>query len=268
MTAFVAVVCLLSYGFGHYYIPPSSEYRMFPELSLTTATVGAMLVTNFVICGMWRITPFWPLMTKYFMHVPAYPRAAQSILNVFSHMHYEHLFSNMMFFVLAGTACHNLVDRGIFVGTYVSAGAVGTLASLYWANLGRGSITAHSVGASAAIWGISTLYLLLTDQENIKIPFVKDAEVSFWPKTLLGAFVLMEIHNARKRKVSSMDHASHFGGMFVGASVAGYLHTTGFHQRRLAPVSKAVEDKTLDVGAMVQGEAREITEGVKKVIGK
>ncbi|KAH7130709.1 hypothetical protein B0J11DRAFT_483531 [Dendryphion nanum] len=270
MSAFVIGVCILSYGFAHYYMPPAREYRIWPDLSLTTATMLAIIGTNVVICGLWRWTPLWPFMTKYFMHVPGYPRAVQAITNVFSHIQYEHLLGNMMFLGLIGSACHELVDRGVFVGTYMSAGAIGTLVSLYWANIGRGSITSHSVGASAALWGVSTLYALLTEQETIKIPFVKDTEVGFYPKMLLAAFVVSEIMAARK-KTTTMDHASHFGGMLVGAIVAGYLRATGFHEQRNRALAESVEageepKSTLDVGALVSEEVAEVKESVKKIV--
>jgi rhomboid-like protein len=207
-------------------------------------------------------------MTRYFMHVPGYPRAVQSVLNVFSHIQYEHLLANMMMLCLVGPVCHDLVGRGTFIGTYISAGAVGTLVSLYWANLGRGNITAHSVGASAAIWGISALYCLLTDQEKVKIPFLKDREVAFWPKMLFAAFVLLEIRTAFKKK-STMDHASHFGGMAVGMGVAGYLRATGIHEKRVGldagvQESAEVDGKTVDVGAIAKEGMKEVRDSLTK----
>lgn len=270
MTAFVLLVSLLCWGVGHWYEPPSPEYRLWPSISPAAATTLALVASNTLICMLWRVAPLWPLFTKFLMHTPGSPRAFQAIGNVFSHVQYEHLFSNMMMFALLGPVCHDLVDRGVFMGTYISAGAVGTLASLYWCNLGKGNITAHSVGASAAIWALAVLYCLLTDQESVKIPFVKDMEVGFYPKALIAAFIVAEVYVARKKGVSTMDHASHFGGMFVGASVVGYLHMTGFQQRRAA--SKAVEGtagtdaKTVDLGAMVKGEMDEVKKATEKVV--
>jgi rhomboid-like protein len=265
MTAFVLVTLLISWGFAHYYIAPSSAYRLWPSLSPTTATITALIATNVLVAIAWRITPLWPLMTRYFMHVPGYPRAVQSVLNVFSHIQYEHLMGNMLFLVLVGSACHDLVDRGVFLGTYISAGAVGSLFTLYWANLGRGSITAHSVGASAAIWGIAVLYCLLTDRDSVKIPFVKDQQIPFWPKALIAAFVVIEIYSAM-RKRTTMDHASHFGGMLVGGSVAGYMMATGWRERLAREKMGVGESKTVDVGVMVKEEVKEIKEGVSRVV--
>jgi rhomboid-like protein len=270
MSAFVLVTVLLSYGFAHYYLPPSPSYRLFPDVSPTIATIGALFVANGVVAIAWRYMPLWPFLTRYFMHVPGYPRAIQSILNIFSHIQYEHFLSNMMLLCLIGPICCDLVDRGTFIGTYMSAGAVGTLASLYWANLGRGNISAHSVGASAAIWGISALYCLLTEQDKIKIPFVKDQEVPFFPKILILVFMLLEIRMAYRAR-GKTDHASHLGGMFVGVSTAGYLRATGFHEKKAGlglPVgvqAKAdVDSKTVDVGAVVKEGVKEVKETLIK----
>lgn len=264
MTAFVFFTVLLSYGFAHYYLAPSAEYRLFPDLSLTTATIATLIAVNAMFAIGWRIMPLWPIMTRYFMHVPGYPRAFQAIGNIFSHIQYEHLLSNMMMLSLVGFVCHDLVGRGVFMGTYMSAGAVGTLASLYWANIGRGSITSHSVGASAAIWGISALYCLLTDAESIKIPFVKDLEVTFWPKMLFAAFVVFEIMTAMKKN-RSMDHASHFGGMFVGITTAGYMRATGFHEKRLESMkAEGAQSKTVEPAAIAKETVNEVKDALSK----
>ncbi|KAF1833574.1 hypothetical protein BDW02DRAFT_569889 [Decorospora gaudefroyi] len=270
MTAFVLVTVLLCYGFGHYYLPPSPSYRLFPDLSPTTATILGLVAANTVIALAWRIMPLWPFLSAWFTHVPAYPRAVQSILNVFSHQQFEHFLANMWMLGIVGPAACDLVGRGVFMGTYLSAGAVGTLVSLYWANLGRGSITSHSLGASAAIWGIAALYCLLTDQERLYLPFPKDAEVSYWPKTLFAVFVLIEVWSAIKKKQTNMDHASHFGGIFVGVCTAGYLRAQGWHEKKWGTMETGVQARAgtdankMDVGAMVKEEIKEVKDALTK----
>jgi len=269
MSIFVLVTVVLCWAAAHYYQPPAPEYRIFPDLSITTATIGGLIAANVVVAIAWRIMPLWPLMTRYFTHVPAHPYAVQSVLNVFSHIQYEHLLGNMMFLALVGPVCCDLVGRGTFLSTYLSAGAVGTLVSLYWANLGKGNILAHSVGASAAIWGIGALYCLLTDQEKIKIPYLKDVEFAFWPRMLFAAFVLLEIRSARLKRITTHDHASHFGGMFVGMAAAGYLRATGFHEKKLGvdgvQASAGVDSETVDVGAIASQQVREVKESFSRV---
>lgn len=260
MTAFVLVVLVTAYALASTYTPPAESYRLWPDLSPSTATILALVGVNTLVCAAWRFYPLWPLLTRFFMHVPGYPRAVQSVLNLFSHVQYEHLFGNMFMLALVGPACHELVGRGIFLGTYIAGGAVGTLASLYWANLGRGSLVAHSVGASAAIWAVAVLYCLLTDRETISLPFVKDKEVGFWPRGLIAAFIVWEVLMARKKGAASpMDHASHFGGMVVGGGVAGWLYVRGFHQRRRA------QETGDPVGAVVE-EVKEVKGAVEKAV--
>ncbi|KAF2706526.1 hypothetical protein K504DRAFT_385383 [Pleomassaria siparia CBS 279.74] len=278
MSAFVLVVCLLSWGFAHYYVPPSPAYRLLPDIPLTAATILGLVAVNFSLWFAWRWTPLWPVLTQYFMHTPAYPRVIQSVTNVFAHLSWEHLVGNMVFLTLAGSVCHEMVGRGVFLGTYVSAGAVGTLATLYWANLGRGAILAHSMGASAAVYGIVALYLLLTDRERIQIPFVKDGSVSFWPKTMFAAMFILEISSALRGSSKIADHASHFGGLLTGASVAGFMHYRGFHQQRrmelvglgLGDVERKAgpDDKTIDFGAIIKEEAKAIKDQVKRFVNK
>ncbi|CAI6250531.1 unnamed protein product [Periconia digitata] len=241
MTTLVLFVCVLAYGFAHYYVEPSPSYRMWPGISLSHATCLGIFASNLFMVVAWRQYSFWPILTRYFMHVPGYPRAAQAVLNVFSHVQWEHFVANMMIFAVIGPWCHDLVGRGIFLGTYITAGTVGSLATLYWANLGRGNISSHSVGASAAIWGIAAVLCLLTDAEKIEIPFIKDLEVSIWPKTLFAAFLATEIYTARRGTRQTVDHASHFGGIMVGTSVAGYLYATGFKEWKKAQELKEAE---------------------------
>ncbi|KAF2002794.1 hypothetical protein P154DRAFT_520562 [Amniculicola lignicola CBS 123094] len=277
MTAFVAAVAFLCYGAAHYYEPPDMDHRLWPGLSPTTATIAAIVLTNVVICMLWRWTPFWPFMTRYLMHTPGYPRAFQAVGNIFSHVQYEHLLANMMSLAVFGALCHELVGRGTFMGTYISAGAVGTLFTLYSANFRGGHyITSHSLGASACLAGIMALYLLLTDQDSIKIPFLKDAYIPFFPKILAAFFISIDVYRAFKGKHLTVDHASHLGGWFVGASVAGYSRATGFHEKRLGVPSRRDEEKgvqeraqegesgIVDLGAMFKEEAKEIKDAVTK----
>lgn len=273
MTTLVLFVCVLLYGFAYYYVEPSPSYRLWPFLSSSTATVLGIGLTNLFVFIAWRVIPLWPIMTRYFTHVPGYPRAVQAVLNIFSHIQWEHFLGNMMMLTVIGPLCHDIVGRGIFLSTYICAGAVGSLCTLYWANLGRGIISAHSVGASAAIWGITVLLCLTTDQDTIKVPFIKDLEVTFFPKSLLALVVGIEIATALKRNTkSTVDHASHLGGMLVGAGVAGYLHVAGFKEWKKAQdaKNKKQEDaspKTLDVGAVMSKDMEQVEGQIMNFVG-
>ncbi|ORY09087.1 hypothetical protein BCR34DRAFT_603108 [Clohesyomyces aquaticus] len=265
MTCLVAATILGCYAFAHFYSPPDPAYRLFPDLSLTTATLVTIIGLNVSIALLWRLPFFWPFLTRNFMHIPAYPRAIQALTNVWSHVQPEHLLGNMFWLAIAGTVCHDIVGRGVFLGTYISAGAVGTLASLYWANIGRGLITAHSVGASAAVWGIATLYCLITDQERIKIPFLQGEGVTFWPKMLWLSFAVMEVYIFVRRPRGTADHMSHIGGMLTGVSVAGWLRWGQWKgQGEGVGMGMGKTGEMVDVGALIGGEVKEVKDAVTK----
>jgi rhomboid-like protein len=57
MTAFVLFVAILSWGFAHYYTPPSPSYRLFPDLSPTTATIAALAGINLLVFCSTRVMP-------------------------------------------------------------------------------------------------------------------------------------------------------------------------------------------------------------------
>ncbi|KAF2471921.1 uncharacterized protein BDR25DRAFT_284229 [Lindgomyces ingoldianus] len=267
MTALVLFTVAACYVFATTYIPPNSSHRLWPDLSPTTATLAGIVAINSLLVIAWRLPFLWPLLTKHFMHVPGTPRAHQAVTNVFTHVQIDHFLMNMLWMVIVGSACHDLVGRGIFLGTYISAGAVGSLLSLYWANLGRGSLSAHSVGASAAVWGIASLLALLTEKNTIKVPIVKDMETPFYPKLLWAAFVLSEIAGFVRGRNVKVDYMSHFGGILTGAAVAGWMRYRGWDGNdALDGVQERAGsgDKVVDIGAMVKEEVKEIKQAVTK----
>ena len=92
---------------------------------------------------------------------------------------------------------------------------------------------------------------------------------------LFAAFVLFEIQTALRKRTTTMDHASHFGGMFVGISTAGYMRATGFHEKKLALQSQDsvqarahVDSKTVDIGAIAVQELKEVKESVTNAANK
>ncbi|KAF2200047.1 hypothetical protein GQ43DRAFT_441937 [Delitschia confertaspora ATCC 74209] len=222
MTVFGIIVFGLSYAFATTYTPPLESYRLLRDISPALATTGTILFLNALVLLAWRRKPWWPTMTKYFMNVPGYPRPAQAVLNTFSHIKFDHFFANMLWLMTVGVLCHDLVGRGTFVGAYVASGIMGSLATLYSANLGLIPISIHTLGASAAMYGITTLFLLVTQQQSIKIPFLKDAEVGFWPKALWVVILGMEVRGAMRGK-GKLDHASHLGGILAGGIIAGWM---------------------------------------------
>ena len=157
---FVALVCLASYLFAQYWVPPKRSDRLFPDVALSFATVGVLIAMNVTVFGMWGLPPFWRMLNKYFVSTPAYPRAISMLLNTFSHSDLKHLFTNMFGIMLFGLSLHEDVGRGVFLGIYVASGAVGSLASLVFFALRR-QLVSSSLGASGSLWGVMSAFCWL-----------------------------------------------------------------------------------------------------------
>ena len=156
----VALFCLGCYFCAQYWVPPKRSERWFPDASLSFATVTTIFAVNVFVFTAWRLPPMWPMLNKYFITTPAYPRALSMIGNVFSHQTPLHLLANMAALFVFGLSLHEDVGRGVFVGMYLASGAMGSLASLSMFALRRNLVTS-SLGASGSVWGITAAYFWL-----------------------------------------------------------------------------------------------------------
>lgn len=92
-----ALVFLVSGSFiAETYKPVSQEDRLFPNVPVAWATVGAIAGANFLVFCMWRVPPLWRLLNTYAVLVPANPFAASIFCNTFSHQTLKHLAANML----------------------------------------------------------------------------------------------------------------------------------------------------------------------------
>lgn len=159
-TVFVALVCVGCYLFAQYWSPPRRSNRMFPDVSLSVATIGTIMALNAAVLVAWRLPMFWRVLNKYFYSTPGYPKAVSMVLNTFSHDKKKHLLSNMLGIVLFGLSLHEEVGRGWFVAIYVASGAFGSLASLTSFSIKR-LYSTYSNGASGCLWGVMSAYCWL-----------------------------------------------------------------------------------------------------------
>jgi len=87
------------------YVPPPKPARLWPDLPPAAATVIAIISLNFLGLVLWRAPPMWRFMNTFFMIIPARPRIASMLGNVFSHQSPTHLFGNMLVLWFVGTRC-------------------------------------------------------------------------------------------------------------------------------------------------------------------
>ena len=154
---FVALFCTGCFLCAQYWVAPKRSERMFPDVSLSVATIGTIFGLNLLGLACWGIPGMWPIMTRYFVATPAYPRALSMIGNTFSHQTFKHFFVNMLGLLVFGLGLHEDIGRGNFLAIYLASGAVGSLASLTVFALRRNFITS-SLGASGSLWGTMAAY--------------------------------------------------------------------------------------------------------------
>lgn len=207
------------------YTPPRKEWRMWPDMPPSAATIISIIILNSVILGAWRVPAAFRLLNKYFITVPGYPRAASVIGNVFSHQTVSHFALNMVVLWFVGTRLHEEVGRANFLAIYMCCGAFGSFASLASWVL-RNNFVSSSLGASGALSGIIATYLLLNSNE--KVTFFGVFPPENWPSISAISFLLFLIGMdvlglAKGNKMVTIDHWAHLGGYAAGMASAGVL---------------------------------------------
>ena len=149
---FVALVLAGCYLYAQYWTPPRRADRMNPDISLTYATISAIVGINLLVYAAWRFPPAWGLLNKYFVMTPGYPRVLSLLGCTFSHQGIWHLFNNMLGLVILGSSLHEDIGRGTFLAIWIASGVSGSLASLVF-HAARRSFVTSSVGASGSVCG-------------------------------------------------------------------------------------------------------------------
>ena len=111
MTLAVVSLCVI---FAQNYMPPPRAARIFPNISMAAATVGALIGFNILVWLAWKWPPGWRLMHKVFMLVPSYPYLSSMVGNLFSHQMLPHLATNMAVLWFVGTKCECHSHNNIF----------------------------------------------------------------------------------------------------------------------------------------------------------
>lgn len=157
LTSLVAGGCFL---YTQYWHRPKQSERFFPDLSLSVATIGALLAVNLAVFFAWRMPPFWSSLNKYFIIVPAYPYAFSMLGSLVSHQKLGHLLANMIPLVIFGLPLHEEVGRATFLAMFLSSGILGSFGSLARHTFSKVFVTT-TLGASGCVYGVVSAYLWL-----------------------------------------------------------------------------------------------------------
>jgi rhomboid-like protein len=221
-TVVVALVVAGFAAYAHFYQPPDQAHRLWPDYSMSTATVAALMLMNLAGFMLWRLPPAWPLMNRYFMLVAATPRPLSILGAMFSHQAAGHLLVNMAFIWFVGIRLHDEVGRGDFLATYMASGSVGFLATLYRLVLGN-QLHLTTLGASGAFYGVATAYFWIHRFDGFKIlGLPPDPASGIQGLGFIGLLLALNLAAVFSKNAHRIDVVSHLMGMAVGLG-AGVL---------------------------------------------
>jgi membrane associated rhomboid family serine protease len=127
----------------------------------------------------------------------------------FSHVEATHLIFNMLALWVFGRDVEAVIGTARFLGVYLFAGVVASIAYVLWA-IALGSPN-PALGASGAIMGIGVLFAALFPKRQLLIWFVLPLPASL----ALGLYVVLDIVGAIGAG-DNVAHAAHLGGAAVG----------------------------------------------------
>ncbi|OIW34500.1 hypothetical protein CONLIGDRAFT_7228 [Coniochaeta ligniaria NRRL 30616] len=243
-TIFVAILVAGFTVYAQYYQPP--DWRLWPDYSPATATVGALILLNLAGYALWKLPPAWPLMNRYFMLVAATPKPVSILGAMFSHQAASHLLVNMLFIWFVGIRLHDEVGRGDFLATYMASGSIGFLATLYSLVL-RKQLHLTTLGASGAFYGAATAYFWLHRFDGFKIfGLPPDPATGIQGLGFIGLMLALNLTAAFSKNAHRIDVMSHIMGMAVGLAAGVILE-----KRHKTPAARQMPLHTkTDLGVM------------------
>lgn len=184
---------------------PPEEFR-FRKLKDYQAT--AVILTINIFMYLWSAASTeilnWGALT--WMHAFKQGELYRLVTSNFLHNGFDHLFNNMIVFVLIGSRLEPIFGRARYVALYMGAGLCGSIVSaVYYMNMGE---MVASVGASGAIFGLigAMLWILIKNRG--------------YQKEFYGGGVALMIAGSLYHGFSTMgvDNAAH-----IGACIGGFL---------------------------------------------
>ncbi|KAJ9613150.1 hypothetical protein H2200_003091 [Cladophialophora chaetospira] len=214
LAASLSVGC---YFYAQTWTRPKQSDRLFPDVSLSSATIGALVAINVAIWVLWKVPSYWAVLNKYFLFVPAYPYAFSNLGNLFSHQSFYHLSMNMLALGIFGLPLHEEIGRGNFLAIYLASGLIGGFASFARHVVQRNMLTTV-LGASGCVYGVISAYLALHMDDRFTLFFMPDKymdSLSISGSTILFLFGASQAFGI-VAPLGKYDYVDHFVGMIVG----------------------------------------------------
>lgn len=145
----------------------------------------------------------------------------------FVHGGFPHLAINMLAFFGIGRAMERIVGPVSLLWTYLTCGAAGALASVYWKPL------TTSVGASGAIFGVAACLLVLVMRRRVAVTSPMLSRLTS------NVLVFLAMSFALGLSSTGVDNAAHGGGALCGVALAFLVPPIEGRKRRIV-VSRMV----------------------------
>lgn len=218
-TTFTLLVIAACFVLAAYYTPPKRDWRVWPDVPPAAATCIGLILVNVAVFALWKFPPFWGLLNRYMLVIPATPRPLQLLGALFSHQSASHMAGNMIALWFFGIRLHDEIGRGNFLALYFASGTIGFLASMFNLVLWRG-IQFTTLGASGAVYGVIAAFFWMHRKEEFKIfGYPPDPLSGPSGATFLGLIVGLHVWVglfSRASVAMSLDVASHIGGIIAG----------------------------------------------------
>ena len=155
------------------------------------------------------------------------------VTSMFVHSGYVHLFGNMAFLFIFGSAVEAAMDSFFFLLFYISCGVAGGLAYAYSEPT---SVTPY-IGASGAISGVCAAYVLLFAREALADwrAFLISFHVQAW--LLVGSWVVLQFYDLLFVAQTHVAFVAHVGGIVAGLAWAPLFKRPALTAKRERPPS-------------------------------
>lgn len=142
---------------------------------------------------------------------------------MFLHVGWLHLFANMAFLWVFGDNVEDAMGSVRFVAFYLACGVAGGVAHL----LSMPTAEAPLVGASGAVAGCVSAYVLLHPRVKLWVLFLMRIPLHIPARWAIGAWIAMQLANGLLISDDSTAWWAHIGGIVAGAALIVPMRRAG-----------------------------------------
>lgn len=196
--------------------------------------VNMLLAANVLVFLLWMVAPVG-VMAEHFLvswvHLVT-GRVWTLLTAVFSHNMLFHLLVNMIVLTSFGPPLERVMGTAGFVGFYLVAGVIGSLAHAVVSNLLLGQPAVPALGASSALSGVLLLFALVYPRHRVLFFLVLPLPAMVAALLFIGLDIWGLIAQAGGGGLP-IGHGAHLGGALVG--IVWFVFAGRTLRRRAAP---------------------------------